>query len=403
MSDLLDAPGRRHLVVLSAPAGTGKTELLAGWMCSVEGVRATGWVTVDEGDGRVWAPLAEALSDAGVAVPAELMSASADIVPPRLIGELATAVRRASRPVAVVLDDAAPIAARTVAQLDTLLRHCAGRLLVVLSSRTSLPVSPRSRLEDTVLELGAADLRWSDEEARLLLERLGCRVGDDVVSEVNARVGGWTAGLVLLGRALAARGGEDVRAEHAAEDTVEDALRDSGDLEEYMRAEVIDACAPRTRRFLLATATLDVLSPEGVDRLLGVGARRILDEVVREQAFVQPAPHGPRGCYRYVPVFREALEAQRAREGGLTLHAVGHQGEESVLVESLTPRELEVLVHLDDLLTTEEIAAAMFVSVNTVRTHVRSVLRKLGVDRRNAAVRRGRQIGLIAPRESHAW
>ncbi|MGH3308325.1 MAG: LuxR C-terminal-related transcriptional regulator, partial [Nocardioides sp.] len=45
------------------------------------------------------------------------------------------------------------------------------------------------------------------------------------------------------------------------------------------------------------------------------------------------------------------------------------------VLEELTPRELEVLVHLAELLSTEEIASAMFVSVNTVRTHVRSILR----------------------------
>ena len=55
-----------------------------------------------------------------------------------------------------------------------------------------------------------------------------------------------------------------------------------------------------------------------------------------------------------------------------------------------------MLGHLAALLTTEEIAATMFVSVNTVRTHVRSILRKLGVSRRNAAVRRARELNLLA-------
>jgi LuxR family maltose regulon positive regulatory protein len=38
----------------------------------------------------------------------------------------------------------------------------------------------------------------------------------------------------------------------------------------------------------------------------------------------------------------------------------------------------------------------MFVSVNTVRTHVRNILRKLGASRRNEAVRRARELGIIA-------
>jgi LuxR family maltose regulon positive regulatory protein len=65
------------------------------------------------------------------------------------------------------------------------------------------------------------------------------------------------------------------------------------------------------------------------------------------------------------------------------------------MVLPLTNRETEVLDHLAELLTTEEIAAAMFVSVNTVRTHVRSLLRKLGVSRRNDAVRRAWDLELL--------
>ena len=65
------------------------------------------------------------------------------------------------------------------------------------------------------------------------------------------------------------------------------------------------------------------------------------------------------------------------------------------LVNPLTKKELEVLGHLAELLTTEEIADTMFVSVNTVRSHVRNILRKLGVARRNEAVRRAWELQLL--------
>ena len=68
---------------------------------------------------------------------------------------------------------------------------------------------------------------------------------------------------------------------------------------------------------------------------------------------------------------------------------------DDALVEPLTAKEHEVLGHLSELLTTEEIATAMFVSVNTVRTHVRHILRKLAVRRRNEAVRRARSLRLL--------
>ena len=76
------------------------------------------------------------------------------------------------------------------------------------------------------------------------------------------------------------------------------------------------------------------------------------------------------------------------RTGPETLHGQ--------VIEPLTPKEQQVLGLLAELLTTEEIGTTMFVSVNTVRTHIRSILRKLGVSRRNDAVRRARALSLIA-------
>jgi LuxR family maltose regulon positive regulatory protein len=67
----------------------------------------------------------------------------------------------------------------------------------------------------------------------------------------------------------------------------------------------------------------------------------------------------------------------------------------SAIVIPLTPKESEVLGYLAELLTTEEIAATMYVSVNTIRSHVRSILRKLGVGRRNEAVRLAWELRLL--------
>ncbi len=80
------------------------------------------------------------------------------------------------------------------------------------------------------------------------------------------------------------------------------------------------------------------------------------------------------------------VPVQRSEPGGTA---------QTPFVMPLTAKENEVLGHLAELLTTEEIAATMFVSVNTVRSHVRSILRKLGVGRRNEAVRRAWGLGLL--------
>ena len=63
--------------------------------------------------------------------------------------------------------------------------------------------------------------------------------------------------------------------------------------------------------------------------------------------------------------------------------------------EPLTEREREVLRHLSGLLSTAEVASEMHISVNTVKTHVTHIYRKLATTRRGEAVRRARQLELI--------
>jgi LuxR family maltose regulon positive regulatory protein len=65
------------------------------------------------------------------------------------------------------------------------------------------------------------------------------------------------------------------------------------------------------------------------------------------------------------------------------------------LVESLTDRELTVLRYLQGAMANCEIAGDLSVSVNTVKTHVRNIYRKLTVTGRRAAVRRARELTLL--------
>ena len=66
-----------------------------------------------------------------------------------------------------------------------------------------------------------------------------------------------------------------------------------------------------------------------------------------------------------------------------------------VVVEPLTDREREVLRHVSGMLNTAEVASEMYISINTVKTHLKSIYRKLAVTHRSEAVRRAQQLELI--------
>ena len=64
-------------------------------------------------------------------------------------------------------------------------------------------------------------------------------------------------------------------------------------------------------------------------------------------------------------------------------------------VEPLTEREREVLRHVSGMLNTTEVASEMYISINTVKAHLKSIYRKLAATHRGEAVRRARQLELI--------
>jgi LuxR family maltose regulon positive regulatory protein len=71
---------------------------------------------------------------------------------------------------------------------------------------------------------------------------------------------------------------------------------------------------------------------------------------------------------------------------------------------ALTPRELVVLRLLTTGLSSREIASELYVSVNTVRTQIRAIHRKLEATSREEAILRAREVGLLPDHasDSHA-
>jgi DNA-binding NarL/FixJ family response regulator len=78
-------------------------------------------------------------------------------------------------------------------------------------------------------------------------------------------------------------------------------------------------------------------------------------------------------------IARRLLE--RVREGG----RLGG-GVPDAIAQKLSAREVEVLLLLDEHLGTDEIAGRLYISEHTVRSHVKSLLRKLGVSSRREAL-----------------
>jgi LuxR family maltose regulon positive regulatory protein len=140
-----------------------------------------------------------------------------------------------------------------------------------------------------------------------------------------------------------------------------------------------------------ASSTVE-LARRGAGRVELAAALAMLSHVLRRAGRAEEARAAlaesralAAACADPGPVLSEALAL------GSTTSAVPTQ----TTPEALTDRELTVLRMLPGDATTRELAAAIFVSPNTVKTHLKAIYRKIGATNREDAVRRARDLGLI--------
>ena len=259
----------------------------------------------------------------------------------------------------------------------------------------------------------------------LVLARISRAGGDldgalGVLGETVSRAGQpvWLADrLVLEQITLLVVDGQSDRAADLAAQMSEPRLREAGMLRAGM-ASTGDAGVDPAVLTLRASGTsvavrVDTMLQEAAAHLAAGNPRRAVREL--EHALRLAAPELLRRPFREAPeelwrLLRQHDELlhhhawltnrQTGRPAGVLPHprrggAAPPAPERAEILEPLTDKEREVLGHLSELLTTDEIAAVMFISVNTVRTHVRNILRKLSASRRNEAVRRARELRII--------
>ncbi len=303
---LLDGGATSPLTLVSGPAGSGKTSLVADWLSFRASDGQTEWVTFEREDEAFWPGVLGGLARLGVAVPSRSFPAGTAAVDRQLLTALAMVMARADTSVTLVLDGY-EMASRDVANdLDYLLRHSGRRLHIVIVTRVD-PILPlyRYRLEDRLTEIRMVDLAFTDAEVEELMRNAGLALTAASVHTLNQRTHGWVAGLRFASRFLGKSGDPDV--------AVAQVSGDSGDIGEYLMGEVLAAQTPENRRLLLSTSIPAVIQPGLAEALGGRAAPRMLSFLARVNAFVEPVPDHP-GFYRYHPFFRDLLRAELAYE-----------------------------------------------------------------------------------------
>jgi len=306
----LTTPGARRLILLSAPAGWGKTALLSEWHASPDEHRPFAWVSLDRGDSdpvRFWSyvigalnTIDEKLGETALAALPDVVTDLDDSVVAPLINDLAAC----GRELVLVLDDYHHVRSEPIhSSLSYLLAHLPHDVELAVATRADPPLPLAGlRAAGEMIEIRAATLRFSDSEADALLNgSLGLRLEPAEVDVLQARTEGWAAGLQLA--ALSVRAHEDRHAfiaEFAGDD------RQIGD---YLH-EVLDDQPAAVRAFLLQTSILERLCAPLCDAVTGSGdARRQLTMLERSNLFLVSLD-SRRDWYRYHQLFRDLLRSE---------------------------------------------------------------------------------------------
>ncbi|WP_433275325.1 LuxR C-terminal-related transcriptional regulator [Pseudonocardia xinjiangensis] len=314
LREALDGGAGRALTLVCAPAGFGKSLLLADWVKRSPGIPAA-WVSLDEDDADprlLWSSVLAALRACPAVPPSSRLHrlvVSRTTVELDFIDDLLDGLAALPQPLRLILDDAYHLRnGRALDELRLLVRGRGPLVHLVVASRLdpALPLA-RLRLDDELCELRAEQLRFTVGESAALVERNGVRLDARQCGQLHARTGGWVAGLRFAARAM-----------RRHPDPVQFLAAFSGDeraVADYLVGEVLAGTTDLQREVLRRTSVADPVPAAMAVELCGrEDAADVLDSLARDLGLVTTT--GPnRTDYRVEELLRSHLLGDLHRYG----------------------------------------------------------------------------------------
>ncbi len=302
-----------RLILVSAPAGYGKTTLVTEWLRGIQdagdAAPAVSWLSLEEADSdpaRFLSYLIAALQavDPTIGQTAQAMLRSPQPPPPEpLVTSLINEIAASPRSVVLVLDDYHLIKALPIhQQLAFLVEHQPARMRLVIATREDPPLPlARLRARGQTLEIRQDDLRFSREEcADFFRSVMALDLSQEDIAALERRTEGWIAGLQLAALSMHGRG--DLR------DFVRAFSGSSRYILDYLVEEVLQRQSPDAQNFLLNTSILDRFSAPLCDAVVERGnSRDMLWALEQANLFIVPLDQ-TREWYRYHHLFADLLQ-----------------------------------------------------------------------------------------------
>ena len=298
---------RDHPVTLiAAPAGYGKTVLVAQWLAESQPPRVA-WVSLDAGDNdpnRLWTHVTAALERAGCTPVRHPGSHHDALVPNSMLIAIVDALATVTEDIVVVLDDFHFVRRATChEQVEFLVAHLPAQAHLVIATRSDPGLRlGRLRAGGGLLEIRADDLAFTAAEASRLLAHQQVTLDADSLSLLMERTEGWPAGLYLASLSLAGRPdpASFVRSFSGGNRFIGD----------YLTEEVLSRHPDPVREFLVTVSILDRFSASLCDHVIETtGSASMLHDLERTNLFLVPLDDG-RHWYRFHHLFAAVAKSE---------------------------------------------------------------------------------------------
>ena len=302
------------MILVSAPAGYGKTTLTTAWLAQLKQEGALiSWVALDEDDSdpqqffRYLAAAIESLPGAQTSLSQILQSNQ--VQPAKgLIQRFISDVSTVSSDFFLVLDDYHRLdSAEIELSLATLLDYMPSQMTLVMTSRSDpgFPIS-RLRARRDIIEVRAEDLRFTIEEAaQFFVQTMGLTLGADQIKALGERTEGWIAGLQMA--ALALQGCSALSGSHQV--LINRFGGSHRFVLDYLVEEALSQQPSDVRGFLLTTSILDQLNADLCDAVTErIDSQALLEQLERDNLFLISLDD-ERRRYRYHHLFGDVLRA----------------------------------------------------------------------------------------------
>lgn len=303
-----------RLVLLSAPAGFGKSTLLASWLANSKVPFV--WLNLSEEEDspkKLCTALVQAVQQSTIhtTFPQPTEDAAFELSDlPVILQPLIEILAQISTPLRLIIDDAHCLNARLAPDLERLIEHLPAHVQLILSTRSDPPISlARLRALGQLFEFRVQDLRFEPDEVRAVFECWTSSVPLSVeqIELLTRRTEGWIAGVQMAALSLRSQANPEAFLQ-----------RFSGTnrfILDYLIEEVFNQIPDRLKVFLLYTSILEqmceplcqaLLAEEEKCILTGTRYHSVLEELYRSNFFVLPLDDAGR-WYRYHPLFADLL------------------------------------------------------------------------------------------------